>query len=89
MDLARVPVSPQERAVGWSALTEMVKQDLKKGTLKDWGTFVGENGGYAIGEGTDIELATSLQQYIPFVTFKTYPIMSVEQAGEVLKALSK
>jgi len=37
VDQARVPISPQERGAGWGALVEMVKEDLKKGMLKEWG----------------------------------------------------
>jgi hypothetical protein len=89
MDQSKIPINPKERGERFGALTELVKQDLKTGSLTDWGSFVGTNGGYAIGEGTEIELATYLQQYIPFVIFKSYPVMSVEQVGEILKALSK
>jgi len=87
MDQTRVPVSPQERGTGWSALTNMVSQDLKKGRLKDWGAFVGENNGYAVAEGTEVEIGNMVQQYIPFVYFKVHPIASLSQIDEILKAL--
>ena len=59
-----------------SALLEKVKQDLKKGQLKDWGSFVGEMSGYSINEGTEVELMNAIQQYTPFVQFKVHPIAS-------------
>jgi len=72
-----------------NALIGMVKQDMKKGITKDWGAFVGELRGYSIGEGSELELMNSLQQYSPFVHFKVNPIASVSQVDEVIKALIK
>jgi len=89
LDRTRVPISPQERASGWSAIIGMVKQDLEKGTMKDWGAFVGELRGYAVAEGTQLEIAIMIQQYVPFVFFKVHPISSMSQVNEVIKALSK
>ena len=89
LDQTKVPISPKERATGWSALMSMVKQDLKKGALKDWGTFVGEISGYAVAEGTELEIGIMIQQYVPFVFFKVHPIGSVSHMDELLEALSK
>jgi hypothetical protein len=89
IDATKIPVSPKERGAGWNALMEMVKQDIKKGITKDWGAFVGELNGYAIHEGTDLELMNALQQYTPFVHFKVHPIASVSQVDEMIKALTK
>ena len=89
VDRTKVPISPKERATGWSALMSMVKQDLKKGALKDWGSFVGELNGYTVAEGTEVEIGIMIQQYIPFVFFKVHPIGSVSHMDELLEALSK
>jgi hypothetical protein len=67
----------------------MVKQDIKKGLNKDWGAFVGEINGYAVLEGTEVEIMNSLQQYVPFVNFKVHPVASVSQVDEMIKALTK
>ena len=48
IDRTRLPVSPEERGIGWNMLLEMIKQDMKKGITKDWGAFVGELYGYAV-----------------------------------------
>lgn len=89
IDPTRVPVNPKERGTGWEPLTEMVKQDMKKGITKDWGQFVGEGSGYAVNEGTEVEIDNLVQQYYPFVNFKVHPIASVSQVEEVIKALIK
>jgi len=88
LDSARVPVDPKERGAAWSAMMEMVKKDLEKGILKDWGAFVGEGRGFGIMEGTETEISINLQRYSPYVHFETHPIMSVSQVGEMLKALA-
>lgn len=68
---------------------EIVKQDIKKGITKDWGAFVGEINGYTVAEGTEVEIANMLQQYVPFVHFRVHPIASVSQVDEVIKSLTK
>jgi hypothetical protein len=68
---------------------EMVKQDIKKGLIKDWGTIVGELRGYAVEEGSELEVMNAVQQYTPFVHFKVHPIASVSQVDEMIKALIK
>ncbi len=89
IDTTKIPMSPKERGAGWNALMEMVKQDIKKGLNKDWGAFVGEINGYAVIEGTEVEVMNTLQQYVPFVHFKVHPVASVSQVDEMIKALTK
>lgn len=88
IDRSRVPVSSQERAAGWSALMNMVKEDMKKGIVKDWGAFVGEINGYSIAEGSEVEIGKMNVRYAPFVHFKTYPITSLRDVEQVIKSLS-
>ena len=89
VDRTRVPISPQERGAGWGALVDMVKEQIKKGITEDWGAFVGEINGYAVMEGTEVEIGNALQQYVPWVHFKLHAIASVDQVDEIVKALTK
>ena len=89
MDLAKVPIDPQERAKAWEPFVQAIKQDMENGIGKDWGAFVGELRGYTVVEGTEVEIEQMVNQYLPFVTFKTHPVVSLEQEAEVIKALSK
>jgi len=89
LDTTRLPVSPKERGAASLPLIEMVKQDLKKGIMKDWGEFVGEGCGYVVMEGTELEIMNTLQRYNPFVRFKSHAIGSLTQVEEMLKALTK
>lgn len=89
IDPTRVQISPQERGVGWEAFMEIIKEDIEKGTTKDWGAFVGEMRGYTIIEGTEVEIGNNLQRFVPFVTFKLHAIATVEQVEEIVKALNE
>ena len=89
IDKTRIPVDPKERGAGWSALIALAKKNLEIGLTKDWGAFVGETSGYAIYEGTELEVIKSIQQYIPFASFKVHPIASLDQVSEMIESLSK
>lgn len=89
VDPTKVPIDPKERGAAWSMLMAMVKQDMEKGMVKDWGAFVGELKGYDIAEGSELEIMNMLQQYVPFVSFQVHPIASVGQVDEMVKALSE
>ena len=88
VDRARIPIDPKERGAGWGMLMAMVRRDIEKGVSKDWGAFVGETNGYAVAEGTEIEILNMTAQYGPYVSFKVHPIASESQVNEMIKALS-
>ena len=88
LDAAKIPIDPKERADGWAFLMAMVKQDMEKGITKDWGAFVGGVDGYCIVEGPEVEVQKTIQQYVPFCFFKTYPLLSMSDADEIVKSLS-
>ncbi len=89
IDASRLPVSRKERAAGWKALLNFIKEDFKSGLTLDWGSFVGELKGYSIIEGDEVAINISLQQYSPFVTFKLRSITTVEQAEQLIEAMAK
>jgi hypothetical protein len=88
VDPSRAPVDAKERGAAWGVMLDMVKNDIKSGISKDWGAFVGELSGYAVGEGTEVEIGNMLMQYAPYVSFKTHPIASVAQVGDIIKKMS-
>jgi hypothetical protein len=87
-DPNRAPVNPKERGAAWTAMLNMVKQDMKDGKITDWGGFVGESQGYAVSTMTDVELGKNLQRFYPYVTFKVHQVASVDQVAELAKSLS-
>ncbi len=88
VDQTKIPVDPKERGDGWGVLMAMIRKDIEKGLTTDWGSFVGETGGYAVNEGTEVEVMNGLQQYVPFCTFKVHPIATESQVNEMLKGLT-
>ena len=88
IDRTKIPVDPKERGDGWSLLMAVVRQDIEKGIVKDWGSFVGDTKGYSINEGTEVEVMNTLQQFIPFCFFTVHPVASESQINEMIKALS-
>jgi hypothetical protein len=89
IDSSRLPISRKERAAGWKALLNFIKEDIESGLTLDWGSFVGELKGYSISEGDELAINISLQQYLPFVSFKLHAISSVEQAEKLVEAMAK
>ena len=88
VDRTRIPIDPKERGAGWGLLMAMVRQDIEKGLATSWGAFVGENNGYAIMEGTELEVMNTIAQYVPYCIFKVHPVASESQVNEMIKALS-
>lgn len=88
IDQSRVPVDAKERGTTWGLFMEMVKKDMQAGITKDWGAFVGEARGYAIDEGTEVQIGNTTMQYAPYVTFQVHPIASVAQVGDIIKKMS-
>lgn len=88
-DNARLPVDRKERGSGYQEAVNYLRQEIKKGLIKDWGSFVGTTRGFVIYEGTEVEVGNSAQHFVPFYSFKLYPLASLDQVEEVTKALSK
>ena len=89
IDPTKKPVDLKERGGEFGALMKIIKQDTKKGILKDWGLFVGESHGYSVVQGTEVEVIKAIQQYTPFVYFASHPLASINQAREMIKAVTK
>ncbi len=89
LDLAKVPADRKERAALWGPMIQMVKQQIRDGTTKDWGVFAGGLKGFSVVEGDEMTISNSAQKYLPFVTFDVHPIISVEQMEDVIEGLKK
>ena len=89
VDPSRAPEDAKERGGAWGLMLDMIKQDMKEGTMIDWGSFVGEGSGYAVAEQDDLELSKNLQRYFPYVIFTVKSVMSVDQVAEVAKSLTE
>ena len=52
LDTTKIPIDPKERAAAWLPMIQMVKQDIQSGSLKEWGTHIGEMKGFGVFEGS-------------------------------------
>ena len=89
IDTNKVPIGREDRAAAWGPMIDMVKQGLKEGRIKEWGTFVGEMSGYSIAEGTEEEVGAFNQQFVPFVDFKVHPVATIDNIANIIAGLSK
>ena len=88
MSEGRTQADPKERGSGYGVLMAMVKQDIEKGLIKDWGAFPGEGRGYVVVEGTYLEIMKMTEQYVPYVQFEVHPAASVSEVDELTKHLT-
>ena len=84
---SKIPVDAEERKAAWLMAIEMVRQDIKAGLTKEWGTFLGQTKGFTIGEGTEEEFANALMKYIPFFRFNIIPVLSIDQLEAAVKTV--
>jgi hypothetical protein len=89
VDPTRVPIDLKERGGLWGGMVEIVKQEIKDGITTDWGCFVGESKGYSVGEQSEIDLAKTLQQFYPFVTFEVHQVMTIDEMAEVIQSMTE
>ncbi|MGW8186053.1 MAG: hypothetical protein ACWGNK_02265 [Desulfobacterales bacterium] len=66
-----------------------IAADISSGITKDWGSFPGETEGYCIVEGSQLDAMKMAQQYVPHVRFKSHPVASVAEIGEMLEFVVK
>jgi len=88
VDQSKIPIDPKERGEGWSMLMALVRQDFEKGVLKDWGAFLAESNGYAVWEGSEIDVMSAIQQYVPFCIFEVHAIATEDRVNEMLSSMA-
>lgn len=88
VEKAHMPVDPKERGEGWALLMAITKQDMEKGIVKEWSVVVGENRGFNIVEGTEVEIANTIQQYVPYINVQVLPLATFSQTEEIIKTLT-
>jgi hypothetical protein len=82
-----VPVDMVERGKIYGEMLQWVKDDLKSGSMKDWGLCPGNSMGYAIFEGDESDIAPHIEKYRPYIKFKTYPVVDADTLDESMKKL--
>lgn len=85
---ARVPENPEARLKQFTTLTQMIHEDVTSGRVKDWGIFAEGGGGYAIFEGSELDLSLETAKYVPYVELEARTVLSTDQQREVLGKLA-
>jgi len=80
-----IPTNPEERMKLWMSMLELVKADIKSGTMSDWGMCSDASGGYAFAETDEKTLHTTITRWMPYVIFDIKPVLTVDQIIESLK----
>jgi hypothetical protein len=88
LDTTKLPEKPEQALSLYIEQLNMIKEDFKKDTKLDWGLFAGSNSGYSVSEGTEQEIDFGLLKYSPYVKFRVFPVLSVDQVLENVKKLS-
>ena len=80
-----IPTLPEERMKLWMSMLEMVRADLKSGTMSDWGICNDSSEAYAFAEGDEKSVHTIILKWIPYVWFDIKPVLTVDQTIESIK----
>jgi len=88
------PVAPWPRdPVEYSKLVEkmwaVIDDAIKKGTVKEYGTFLEGTSGYAIGEGEATDAFRTTNMFLPYIHFEVHEIVPYEKEKEIVRALLK
>jgi hypothetical protein len=83
-----IPKTPEERMKAWQLATQMVRDGLKSGFVKDWGMTSDLSEGYALLEASsDTEIAAYLGIWTPTLNLVAKPVLNVDQAAETLQKM--
>jgi hypothetical protein len=84
---SKIPEDPVKLAKLYLSHMELVKADLKSGKLTDFGQYSNGSSGYALVEGTEIDVFTTLMKWLPYVEFDVKPIVNVDKTIEAINKL--
>ena len=89
VDMSRIPTDPKEQGAALKAMLDQDRQSIKDGIITDWGCFLGELRGYTIHDVSEEELEEYCLQFVPFATFKTYRVLSLDECAKHCAELAK
>ena len=88
LDRSRIPADPKERVAAWTALANMVRQDLGAGQTESWGSFIGQMKGYCLVEGDEVDIGMMVQKYAPYAYFQTFAVAGIETIETILRQMA-
>ena len=87
MNESLIPSDPEEGMKFHMGNLERVKEGLETGGLKMWGVSPAGNKGFAITDVEGKELFAMTAAWAPYVRFKVKPMISADEAIEVMKGM--
>ena len=81
------PKDPEERKKLIMSFMEQTKKSVDDGMLKMYGISVGGGHGFAISEQDPKEIYAATSAYFPYIRFKIKPMLSIDEAIDVMKAM--
>jgi hypothetical protein len=87
MDMDRFPADPVESGKIMMKLIDMTKQWQQANPDGEWGAFIGENKGYSTGAKSAEEIMKINMMFKPYVHFKVYQAMSIDEVEAGMKSL--
>lgn len=83
-----IPKNPEEKLKAWQMATQLVKDGMKSGPVKDWGMTTDLSEGYSILEAAnETDLAAYLGMWIPTLSLVAKPVLTVDQTAETLQKM--
>jgi len=83
----KIPVDPKERGTGWRSLMGLVRQDIEGGVITSWGAFPGEERGYSVWVGSEVEVMNAMQRYLPLIRFEVHALATEEHVNQMIEGL--
>ena len=87
MDNTRTPEDLEERKTRHRGFQDIVRQQMKDGEIADWGAYVGETKGFCIVEGSAEDVHKLVGRWVPWVSFQTRELLSIEQVIKATEAM--
>ena len=87
VDESKIPLDPNVRRESWLQAIKMTREDMKSGSLKEYGAFLGQTKGFNIDEGTEEEIAKRIMKYIPLCRFQIIPLITLDQLEKAIESI--
>jgi len=83
---SRIPEDRDAKIKQSIGFLQIIKEALKSGPIKEFGVRPDDVEGYAIFEGSEIDMARMATMFVPNFEYEVYPILSADEMMEVLKS---
>ncbi|MCC6368303.1 MAG: hypothetical protein IT165_32665 [Bryobacterales bacterium] len=86
-DNTRIPEDLEKRKAQHQGFQDIVRQQMKTGEISQWGGYAGETKGFCIVEGSAEDVHKLTGRWVPWVSFQTREVLSIEQVIKATAAM--